>query len=285
MFNEETFKKKVNDLYNGDIELVGKFKGTDFPILIKDKYGVMSLKKAEFLLQSKPSIKIALNKTEYFMNQLREAYPEIAEELKPVTEYKKAKEKMLFETKFGLVSATPDALLAGHKPNIRSAIDRKMYMYNQLRYLYDYKYDFKILSTDRHKGKCILICPIHGEVLIDNDYIFSGCGCIECNSPANKSNILYVVKLSNDVESFYKLGITYEMKNNKLQRFKQYKTLGYNIEVITTVKFDSFEQCRDIETKLKRLIKNNLYQPKKWEALKSTETFSEDLLSLIIKNL
>lgn len=285
MINEEIFKEKVNTLYKGDIEVVGKFKGLNNPILVKDKYGVMSVKKAEFILNGRPSIKIALNKTEYFMNQLKDKYPEIAEFISPASEYKKAKEKMLFNTKFGLVSISPDSLLSGHFPSVRSAVDRKNYMRNQLLYLYEGKYDFKILSTSRHDGKVILICPIHGEVLIDNDYIFSGCGCIKCNSPANKSDVLYIVRLFNSEESFYKLGITYEMKNNKLQRFKQYKTLGYNIEVIKTIKFESFEKCRDVETKLKRLIKNNLYQPKKWEASKSTETFTDDLLSIIIKNI
>ena len=89
---------------------------------------------------------------------------------------------MLFQTKFGLVSVAPDALLHGHCPNVRSAVDRKDYMRNQLLYLYDNKYDFKILSTNRHVGKCILICPIHGEVEIDNDYVFEGCGCTKCNT-------------------------------------------------------------------------------------------------------
>lgn len=158
-------------------------------------------------------------------------------------------------------------------------------MYNQLRILYDYKYDFNILSTDRHKGKCELICPIHGKVLIDNDYIFEGCGCIKCNANYHKSDVLYILKLSNEYESFYKLGISYYKKDGTLQRFKQYKSLGYSWEVITMIKFDSFIECAEKELKLKHLIKNNLYQPKIWPHKNSTETFSENLLTLIIKNL
>ena len=86
----------------------------------------------------------ALNKTEYFMNQLRDIYPNIAGELIPQSEYVNAKTKMLFETRFGIVSISPDALLSGHMPNIRSAINRKEYFKNQLIYLYDNKYDYII---------------------------------------------------------------------------------------------------------------------------------------------
>ena len=38
---EEEFKKKVESLYNGEIEVVGKYKGHFNKILVKDKYGVM----------------------------------------------------------------------------------------------------------------------------------------------------------------------------------------------------------------------------------------------------
>ena len=151
------------------------------PILCEDKYGVMQIKTARQLIHFRPSIKAALNKTEYFMNQLRDVYPDIAEKLSPASEYVKAQEKMLFNTKYGLVSITPDNLLHGHEPNIRSAINRKDYFKNQLLFLYDNKYDFEIESTDRHKGRVTLICPIHGKQSIDSDSIFLGTGCSCCN--------------------------------------------------------------------------------------------------------
>lgn len=284
-YNEEKYKEEVNRLYNGEIEVVGRFKGLDAPILVKDKYGVIQVSLASLVLHGRPGIKTALNKTEYFMNQLKEKQPEIYKLVKPASEYKKAKEKMLFETKYGLISVNPDSLMSGHVPTVRVAVNRKQYMYNQLRILYDYKYDFKIISTDRHSGKCELICPKHGSVLIDNDYIFEGCGCTECNRGAHKSNVLYVFKLTNQYESFYKLGISYFQDNGKLQRLKQYRTLGYQVEIITQIQFDTFVECAEKELKLKSLIKDNLFQPKIWPNEKSTETFSEDLLNLIIKNL
>lgn len=283
--NEAEYKAKVDELYNGEIEVVGHYKSLSQPILVKDKYGVLSLPLANQVLNNRPGIKAALNQTEYFMNQLREVHPEIAEQLTPASEYQRMKTKMLFQTRFGLVSAAPDALIHGHCPNVRSAVDRKDYMRNQLLYLYDNKYDFKILSTDRHIGRCILICPIHGEVEVDNDYIFEGCGCPKCNTNWEKSDTLYVVKLSNSEEIFYKLGITHLNQNGEPRRYRDYRKLGFKIEQLYLHTFDTYQECFDKELKLKQLIKPHLYQPKIWANNSSTECFGVELLEIIINNL
>lgn len=284
-YNEETYKKEVTEKYNGEIEIVGKFKGISFPILCKDKYGVMQLGTARQLLNFRPGIKAALNKTQYFMNQLKEIQPQIAEKLAPASEYVKAKEKMLFTNKFGIVSATPDNLLHGHDPNIRSAINRKEYFKNQLLFLYDNKYDFIIDSTSRHKGRVTLVCPIHGNQSVDSDSIFLGTGCPCCNKGWEKSDTFYLIKLYDENESFYKLGISYKLKNGDIRRFREYRTLNYNIDVLYIKTFNDAVECKEFETKLKKIIRNNLYVPKRWEYNTSTETFTNELLPTIKENL
>lgn len=286
MYTEEQFKTEVKLIHKDKFEIISRFKGVSKPILIKDKFGVLELKQSRQLLVCEPTIAVALNKTEYFMNQLKDKYPIIADNLNPISEYVNARTKMLFDTKFGIVSATPDTLLAGHEPNIRSAIDRKNYFYNQLKYLYqDYDYDFIVSSTDRHKGKVILQCPIHGNQEIDSDWIFSGCGCPKCNKDWNKSNILYLIELYNTSDKFYKLGISYKTKSGDIRRFRDYKSLGYDVNQIIIKEFDDFAQCVECETKLKRLIKNQTYTPIVWENKTSTECFKENLLNLIIDNI
>ena len=42
-YNEETFKEEVAKIYNGEIKIVGKYKGLTHPILCEDKYGVMQI--------------------------------------------------------------------------------------------------------------------------------------------------------------------------------------------------------------------------------------------------
>ena len=284
-YNEASYKEEVTKLYNGEIEIIGKYKGLNYPILVKSIYGLLQIKTARQLLNNFPSISSALNKTEYFMNQLREKYPEIAEKISPASEYIKAKDKMLFNTKYGLVSISPDALLAGHYPNIKSSINRKEYFKNQLLFLYDGKYDFEIESSDRHKGRVSLICPIHGKQSIDSDTIFLRTGCPLCNKEWHKADTFYLIRLFDENESFYKLGISYKLDNGDICRFREYRALNYNIEVLYTYTFDNVLECKEFESKLKQIIKPFLYKPSRWEYETSTETFTNDLLPLIKDNL
>lgn len=94
-----------------------------------------------------------------------------------------------------------------------------------------------------------------------------------------------MIRLTNNEEWFYKLGISYINSSKEIRRYSDYRILGYNVEVIKEVEFDVSRDCKDLELKLKQLIKNNTYVPKKWPHESSTECFKEDLLDLILKNL
>ena len=283
-YTEEQFKKEVESIYGDGFELISHFKGISKPILVKDKYGILEIKYAKHLLQYKPSIMKALNKTEYFMNVLKEKQPEIHNRLVPMSEYETARKKMLFEDPFGILSITPDSLIAGHCPNIRSAVDRKKYFYNMLKDIYGDRYDFIITTSDRKNGRSILICPEHGEVDIDNEYIFVGKGCPKCITQA-ESNVFYLIKMTLNEEEFFKLGVSYLTTKNEVRRYSDYRILGYSIEEIKLMKFDSTKERKALELKLKRLIKNNIYTPTMWPHKTSTECFKEDLLDIILKNI
>lgn len=284
-YTEEQFKKEVELKHNGEFEVISRFKGLTKPILIKSKYGILEYKSARDILKARPTILRALNKTEYFLNILKEKHPNIAEELIPKSEYIAAKKSMLFETKFGLISTEPDTLLAGHMPTIRRAVNRKEYFYNQLQDLYrEDDYDFIINSTNRKEGRTILICKEHGEQSIDTDWLFSGCGCPECNKGWEKSTTFYLIRLTSSEESFYKLGVSYRI-DNTIRRYKDYEKLGYSIEELKTKDFDDYIECLDFETKLRRLIKNNLYTPKNWEHKTSLECFKDNTLDLVLNNI
>lgn len=284
MYNEETFKAKINELYNNEIQIIGHYKGLNSPILSQDKFGIMQCN-AKSILESKPGIKAALNKTQYFMNYLKEIHPEIAEQLEPQSEYIAMKTKMLFKNKFGIVSVYPDALIHGHIPNIRSAVNRKEYFKNQLLFIYGDKYDFEITSTDRHNGKVVLICPIHGRQLVDSDGVFLGAGCPKCNRDVAIPNLFYLIRLYNNSESFYKLGISHKLKNGSVSRFKSYIVLGYKIEIIKLIEFKESIDCKEFELKMKQIIKPNLYVPKNWDYDTSTEAFQDSLLETIINQI
>lgn len=281
---KEEFKQKVDTLYNGDIEVIGHFKGISKPILIKDKYGLLEYSQARQVLSNKPSIYKALNKTVYFMNMLKEKQPLIYSKIKPLSEYLTMKDNIIFETIYGEVSISPDALLSGHEPTIRSAIDRKKYFKNMLIYLYDGKYDFEVTTSDRHGGRSNLICPIHGKISIDNDYLFSGCGCPKCNNHnTNPSNLFYLIELTNNTETFYKFGITYEL-NGIPKKYKDYKLLGYSINEIKLIKFEDPLKCREFENKLKNIIKPYIFIPNVWKNKTTTECFKIDLIDAFLNS-
>ena len=56
MISENEYKQKVAEKWNGEVEVIGKYKGAKYPILVKDKYGVMQCK-AYSVLNYRPSIK------------------------------------------------------------------------------------------------------------------------------------------------------------------------------------------------------------------------------------
>ena len=46
-YNEENYKQKVKQLYNGELEVIGHFKGLSQPIIVKDRYGIIKLTQAK----------------------------------------------------------------------------------------------------------------------------------------------------------------------------------------------------------------------------------------------
>lgn len=287
-YTEESYKKEVESLYNGEFEVVGRYTGLYKPILIQSKFGLLQPKTAKQVLNYEPTINVAVDKASYFYNQLKDKYPEIAKTITPISEYINARTKMLFKHKFGIVTTTPDSLLAGHTVNIRSAVNRKEFFYNQLKYLYQNEdYDFIISSTSRHEGRVTLICPIHGDQSIDSDWIFSGCGCPECNTGWEKSTSLYIVKLTHEIngEKFYKLGVSYITDSGEIRRYRDYRSLGYLVEEIHTSTYENFEECIDTETELKRVIKEFVITPKIWPNKSSTECFKNDIIEVLVAKL
>lgn len=275
-YTEEKYISEINILYPNEFKIISKYKGLSKPILIEDKFGVLQIKKASLLLKYKPTIMQALNKTDYFMNQLKYRHPHIAEQIAPVSEYVNARQKMLFKDKYGIVSFTPDNLMQGHLPSIRVAVDRKQYFKQQLLFIYGTKYDFIITSTDRHKGTVELICPIHGSQHVDSDAVFLGSGCPQCNRNNAVSNIFYFIELQSSTESFYKIGISH-FKNGKIRRYKDYKNLGYEIKELYIKEFKDALQCKEFELKIKQIIKPFIYSPINWANNSSTECFSKDI--------
>ena len=240
--------------------------------IVENKYGKLRVRKDSLLRGSYPKINSAINKTEYFKKQLLEKYPNSLDNLEILSEFKGYKTALLCKDQFGLVKISPQSLMDGKLPNTRSAIDYKQYLREKLKFIHkDFGYDFEIINNDYS----YLICPKHGKIKIQNKYLLLGYICPICKNELG-SNLLYLIQLYDDDETFYKVGISRRTVKDVL-RYKDCKALGYKIKVIYEIEFNNSGDSKVLEQQVKDLIKKDLYTPLKWSS-ESLETFLGDSL-------
>jgi len=180
--------------------------------------------------------------TEEFKKELKEIQPN----LEVLGEYINAHSKILIRDGYGECLVSPKNLLRGKIPTILTATEKTKYFIHKSRSLHGDKYDYSKVEYTSNLVKVNITCPIHGNFKqTPNDHI-QGRGCMKCaresgaadyslksaekrkeefiNTPA----MVYLVKLSNDDESFVKIGIT---KNTIKERFNPIKKY-YKVEVI-----------------------------------------------------
>ena len=87
-----------------------------------------------------------------------------------------------------------------------------------------------------------------------------GKGCSKCRH--KESNLLYVVKLNNNLDSFIKLGITSKKKSDHMRRYYEYRKLGYNVETLYEFKFISETCARNVELSLIKKLSTFRFIPK-----------------------
>ena len=139
-------------------------------------------------------------------------------------------------------------------------------------------YDYSIVKYGKNAiSKVDIICKKHGVFKISPNIHLRGCGCPKCgtekilSSPNryhswSKTNWrkrcegkiakLYIIRIFNDNESFYKVGIT--SKNNIKRRFTK---LPYSWELIHLIESDNPDYIFDLERKILRETKDSKYLP------------------------
>lgn len=201
-------------------------------------------------------------------------------------EYKGQNHKLLIEDKFGKCRIkTIDLLYNNYKPRIESAIDKTEYFINKSNEIHSFKYTYDYSKYMRYKNDIIITCKTHGNFNQTPNNHLSGKGCPKCGNE-NKSDYqkenptgwtltnwinkasssvnfdsfkVYIIKVFDENEIFYKIGRTY---NTLHKRFIFSKTLPYKYEVYKIYKGNAKEMF-NLENKLKRNNKNNKYIPNK----------------------
>lgn len=137
--------------------------------------------------------------------------------------------------------------------------------------IHNFKYDYSKSVYITSKIPLIIICPVHGEFLqTPSSHIINKHGCFKCNHPGSFGSIakytpnawcqMYYLKLFNDGETFFKIGLTTKKSLNKrINNFKRF----YNVEIIEVMEGTAAEMYnneQDIIKMLKELKIN--YKPK-----------------------
>lgn len=127
-----------------------------------------------------------------------------------------------------------------------------------------YHYDQSVYSNNR----CLITvnCPVHGDFeQIARDHL-RGSGCPLCGIVWRRTNFvnsvkrlgagtLYVVRIFNDFESFYKIGITSRSISKRM------KSLPYEYELIHDFVSNDGGMVYDLEIFLHNRFKENRYKP------------------------
>lgn len=236
-------------------------------LIVQDYYGLLSVAKRNLKDGCIPTITSAINKEEYFSNKLISKNESYRKGLFEIVKF--SSKKVLCKDKYGLMLADGNDLLRGYTCGIKSAIDKNAYFLNKL---VDYNSyfksgEFRVISDYKSKE--------HGKITIDT--LCCGTQYVRADSllsnykPAiydkhskiqeNKyKDYFYVLRLYDEKESFYKVGVT----NCVDSRIKNYTGI-YNVEKIYIE--DNLHNATfayDMEQKILKEFINFKYTPKKY---------------------
>ena len=280
--NEEA-QLKINEV---NLEIVLLEYTSYNKIKVKTKYGVCLTSLNNIIKFGNTSIKTAIDKTEYFKNVMLERFPNYESKFKIIGKWERSSKPLLVEDELGLYLIKPDTLLQGALPHLKSAVNKTEYSINFFNRLHNNKYEYP--DYEFCGSSCIIQikCPKHG-IFPQKDYIHRmKSGCPHCAdekrvSGYRKSDFvriaknrickLYLLKIYDENETFFKIGIT---ARNVKKRYSCKKDLPYNYEIVSIFESENPESIYDMELEFKQKYKEFKYQPNRVFAGSLSECFN-----------
>lgn len=210
---------------------------------------------------------------ESFIKQLEEMYLD-KYDFSKITEYKNNKTKVVIIDKLGIeYNVRLNDLQQGYEPTVLSAVNKTDWFIKQSKSIFHDKFNYSnTIYNGAYKYTQLICnkCNLEFGVLSRNHLgIKTGCpNCFKLEMPGcypslikktpDKLTYLYFVKLFNNEEEFFKIGLTTNKKINK--RMNQ---IPYKYEIIK-VKFGKAIDMFKLEQRIHNYMRNkNLdYQPK-----------------------
>jgi len=253
--------------------------------IIKTNYGNCKMITQSLVRNSYPSIKSAIDKTEYFINQLKEKDIGIIDY--STIKYVNAKEKVIYGTKYGLCQMNPNSLISCKKADsIESAVNKSDYIKQLIFIERGDEFDLSDIEYINNTTSIKIGCKTHGVFEVPTaNFIGSKSyrNCPKCGREATTEyNInnpigwsynawskagqtskyfdsykVYILKCWNEKEKFYKIGRTF-LKTKR--RFRS-KKMPYNYKILYEFIDQNAKFICKLENKLKKENKNNKYKP------------------------
>lgn len=275
----------INQLYsvnesfrNNEFQVINEFVSFTQNLIISTKYGLNSVRPDHLLDSVEVSILSALDKDEYFKNQLLEKNTQYKNgELELLDKYTSNKTKIKIKTSLGLFAISANGLLINSKTSFHNCLNKTEYFINLANIVHDFRYDYSLIDYKKRseEAKVKIICEHHDifeQRITDHLY---GNGCPKCAKELNgwsyeiwiKRGLIsrffdsfkcYIIKCWNDDKSevFYKIGKTFMTLK---MRFNG-GSLPYNYEVLNVVEGDG-RYISELEINLLRSQKEFDYTP------------------------
>lgn len=280
----KSFKEKYPDFSILEFTQVGK------PIRFSDSNGtIYRVNQANKSLKIKKlSISMIEDKISYIQSKLNEKFGYLK-----LLKFHGMKSHAIVKDENGFIySVQCYDLLQGHPPSIQTCTEKENLFRFKANLKHDHKYEYPDFIYKNGKQKIDIICPIHGLFNQSIETHLYGNGCQKCKADLssfskkdwiekykNKICTFYIIELSNDVETFIKIGIT--SKSTK-SRYRYLKNLDYKI--LLEVNGDSSYVC-SLEKSILKNYKDFRYYNSNINVGGNTETFKIDIKDKLYEDL
>ena len=275
----EQFLEKLDIVHpNRKWEVIGEYEHNKIPILLKDKYGECLIPPNNLLQRSQPSVKTAVNKTQYTINKFKEVWGDRYDYSKFI--YLGARKKSIIICKIhgefpqdanmhlsgrcGCDKCANEAISSRVRSNTEEFLKKAFLKYEKERYSFD-KTIYETATSD-----VIITCKIHGDFEQTPNRFLNGQICPKCTYKESTSNyhtlkkrrnnsIFYIIECYNDNERFIKFGVT--SRSIKV-RFRDSYDMPYNYNILREFRYANINAPDAIETQLLKFTKTATYTPK-----------------------
>lgn len=241
-----------------------------------DKYSNYKANFERLTVGKYPTIQSVIDKIKYCKNKIDEKVPSFKETFKVKEVYKNG--RILIEDEYGELKVYMNHIINNYKPTINTAVNKKEYYINQVNKIHDNEYTYPNLNYIDENSKINVFCKKHGEFEVVACSHKSGKKCNKCqnekhpgkynttNAEKNKEEWLniksnyYILKIYNNEEEFYKIGISNNVINRKNQiiRGSNYK---YKCKIIEEFEYNLYDIVK-VEDQVKNSSCFKKYTPK-----------------------